>query len=274
MRWAVVHQSEKNWGVGRYTRLVLSVPVAAPPTSEHFIACHGFPPYMHSILEALALLPAGSRILDIPSGRGQFSDALREAGLDAVSADLNGQREDYLPLDMSAPLPLEDASFDAVVCTEGLEHLLAPQSLVEELVRIVKPGGSIYLSVPNVHNFYSRLQFLFTGTLFQFQAYDVPDTPRTYQGDRCHVTPITFPQLRWWAWMAGAEVVELLADKEKRKLGKPLYWMLHQLGRPWRRKLEKSGTVELEARNQRLQEMLNSKKTLYARSLVLHLKRK
>ncbi|MCP4094500.1 MAG: class I SAM-dependent methyltransferase [Planctomycetes bacterium] len=252
----------------------MSVPVAAPPTSEHFIACHGFPPYMHSILEALALLPAGSRILDIPSGRGQFSDALREAGLDAVSADLNGQREDYLPLDMSAPLPLEDASFDAVVCTEGLEHLLAPQSLVEELVRIVKPGGSIYLSVPNVHNFYSRLQFLFTGTLFQFQAYDVPDTPRTYQGDRCHVTPITFPQLRWWAWMAGAEVVELLADKEKRKLGKPLYWMLHQLGRPWRRKLEKSGTVELEARNQRLQEMLNSKKTLYARSLVLHLKRK
>jgi SAM-dependent methyltransferase len=243
-------------------------------TSEHFIACHGFPPYMHSILGQLSKLSPGSRILDIPAGRGQFSDALREAGLDAVSADLNGQRDDYLPLDMSAPLPLEDASFDAVVCTEGLEHLLSPQALVEELVRIVKPGGSLYLSVPNVHNFYSRLQFLFTGTLFQFQAYDVPDTPRNFQGDRCHVTPITFPQLRWWAWMAGADVIDLLPDKEKRKFGKPLYWFLHQMGRPWRRKLERSGTSELEARNLKLQQILNSKKARYARSLVVHLRRR
>lgn len=248
---------------------------AAPPeAAPAFIASHSFTPYMQAILAELQALPGSPRVLDLPAGRGQFTDALRAASIDAVPADLNGLREDYLPLDMSSALPLEDASFDAVVCTEGLEHLLAPQELVAELVRITKPGGLVYLSIPNVHNFYSRLQFLFTGTLFQFQAYDIPDTPRDHRGDRGHVSPITLPQLRWWCWMAGAEVEELLPDKEKRRSLKPLYWLLHQLGRPWRGRLERSGPEELSERNQGLKSLINNKITLCSRSLVLRLRRK
>lgn len=238
-----------------------------------FIASKSFTAYMTRILEELRELPAGSRILDIPAGHGQFTDALREAGLDPVPVDLNGLREEYLPLDMSQPLPLDDASFDAVVCTEGLEHLLAPQELVAELVRVVKPDGAVYLSVPNLHNFHSRLQFLFTGTHYQFQAFDVPDTPRDHQGDRGHVSPITLPQLRWWAKMAGAEVEAQLMDKQKRKALKPLYLLLHGLGAPWRRSLLKTAPDTLKSRNEELQGLLYSREGLFSRSLVLRLRR-
>jgi len=239
-----------------------------------FIASHSFTPYMRAILAELSARPPGTRVLDLPAGHGQFTDALREAGLEAVPADLNGVREDYLPLDMAAPLPLEDASFDAVVCTEGLEHLLAPQNLVAELVRVTRPGGVLYLSVPNVHNFYSRLQFLFTGMLYQFQAYDIPDTGRHHHGDRGHVSPITLPQLRWWAHMAGADLEEVLPDKHKRKALKPLYWLLHQAGRPWRRRLRASAPEALGERNRELQSLFDNKQTLYSRSLVLRLRRR
>ena len=43
---------------------------------------------------------------------------------------------------------LADSSFDYVVCTEVLEHTLRPFEAVEELWRILRPGGRLFLSVP------------------------------------------------------------------------------------------------------------------------------
>ena len=43
---------------------------------------------------------------------------------------------------------IPDNKFDAVVCTEVIEHVNNPFSVAEELYRIVKPGGKIYISTP------------------------------------------------------------------------------------------------------------------------------
>ena len=43
---------------------------------------------------------------------------------------------------------IEDASFDYMVCTEVLEHLLRPFDAVDEMWRLLKPGGWLFLSVP------------------------------------------------------------------------------------------------------------------------------
>ena len=43
---------------------------------------------------------------------------------------------------------LADASYDYVVCTEVLEHTLEPFDAVNEIWRIAKPGGKLFLSVP------------------------------------------------------------------------------------------------------------------------------
>ena len=45
-------------------------------------------------------------------------------------------------------LPFADSSLDAVICSEVLEHVDSPQESVEELIRVLKPGGIMALSVP------------------------------------------------------------------------------------------------------------------------------
>lgn len=46
------------------------------------------------------------------------------------------------------PLPYKDASFDVILCTETLEHLDEPVKLIEEVKRVLKPGGEFIVSVP------------------------------------------------------------------------------------------------------------------------------
>ncbi len=46
------------------------------------------------------------------------------------------------------PLPLEDASFDVVVCLEVLEHIREQQTAIDEFMRVLKPGGVLLISVP------------------------------------------------------------------------------------------------------------------------------
>jgi SAM-dependent methyltransferase len=45
-------------------------------------------------------------------------------------------------------LPFEDASFDTVLCTEVLEHLPDPASVLGEIARVLKPGGRLLATVP------------------------------------------------------------------------------------------------------------------------------
>jgi SAM-dependent methyltransferase len=47
-------------------------------------------------------------------------------------------------------LPYPPASFDALVCSEVLEHLADPEAALRRLVRLLKPGGRVYASVPNL----------------------------------------------------------------------------------------------------------------------------
>ncbi len=49
-------------------------------------------------------------------------------------------------------IPFPDNSFDAVICTEVLEHVAEPIKILNEIRRVLKPGGEIYLSVPFVWN--------------------------------------------------------------------------------------------------------------------------
>ena len=57
-------------------------------------------------------------------------------------------------------LPLADAQVDLVIATDILEHQLEPERLLAEFRRVLKPGGSLVLTVPNLTSYNNRLSML------------------------------------------------------------------------------------------------------------------
>lgn len=112
-------------------------------------------------LEAtLKKIPAGSKILDAGAGECQFKKFCSH--LDYVSQDFaqyTGSGEaglqtgtwDNSRIDIVSDIvsiPVADASFDAVMCTEVFEHIPEPVAAIKELHRILKPGGFLILTSP------------------------------------------------------------------------------------------------------------------------------
>lgn len=109
--------------------------------------------------QARALAP-GSRVLDVGAGpckyRPLFAHCVyKSQDFGAHQASNHGpmpEREwiygriDYVSDAASIPVP--DASFDAVLCTEVLEHVPEPIRVVGELARVLRPGGKLILTAP------------------------------------------------------------------------------------------------------------------------------
>jgi ubiquinone/menaquinone biosynthesis C-methylase UbiE len=68
-------------------------------------------------------------------------------------------------VNLNAPLPFKDATFDGVNLVEVIEHVEHQPQLIREIGRVLKPSGVVVISTPNVLNMFSRLRFLFTGFL-------------------------------------------------------------------------------------------------------------
>jgi SAM-dependent methyltransferase len=99
-----------------------------------------------------ARLPAGSRVLDVGAGSAQYRGFFQHCdyrthdfGLEPSTAG-NYARLDYQS-DIMA-IPVGDESFDAVLCTEVLEHVPDPVGAIQELARILRRGGTLLLSAP------------------------------------------------------------------------------------------------------------------------------
>ena len=56
-----------------------------------------------------------------------------------------------------AGLPLADSSVDVVIMSELIEHLVDPDSTLDEAWRVLRPGGSLLLSTPNLAAWYNRV---------------------------------------------------------------------------------------------------------------------
>lgn len=102
-----------------------------------------------------SLLVPGTRILDVGAGSCPYRPLFAHCEYRAQDfAGLEGEqlrhgaygRIDYV-CDASA-IPAEDASFDAVLCTEMLEHVPDPGAVVREIARLLKPGGKLMLTAP------------------------------------------------------------------------------------------------------------------------------
>jgi len=101
------------------------------------------------------LLPQGTRILDAGAGSCPYRDFFDHCEYKAQDfASLSNEQLSggkYGQIDYVcdiASIPVPDASFDAILCSEVLEHLPEPVSVIQEFFRILKPGGKLILTAP------------------------------------------------------------------------------------------------------------------------------
>jgi SAM-dependent methyltransferase len=243
--------------------------VLTPPSPAEFSHRHNFTAYMKIVAGMTARLPRG-RVLDLPAGAGQMSQALRDQGHEVVPADINAHDPSYVWVDMTARLPFPDESFDAVVCLEGIEHVLRPHDLLGELFRVCRVGGSVIVSTPNISSMFSRIQFFYTGTFHQFHFTQLRDLPPGTPDDRFHVSPVDLG----WLWHHGSywggDVVEATADRIKKKFLLPVYGLTHLFGWPWAHKLFiRKGRPEHAERNRAMFRHARSWKVTTGRSLIV-----
>jgi SAM-dependent methyltransferase len=109
----------------------------------------------------------GRRVLDLGCRTGSLTrayvDGNEVVGLDADREALAEAAElgiETVWADAEERLPFDDASFDVVVAAELLEHLREPESVVAEVARVLRPGGTFAGSVPNAYRLKNRLRVL------------------------------------------------------------------------------------------------------------------
>jgi len=137
-----------------------------PSRAYHEALWRAIPPGLEPADFALRLrflldrLPPGARVLDLGCGEGAFAAALARSGTDVLAVDvaeepLRRARAAYPELhvqliDGEGEWDLADASFDAVWAGEVIEHVADTAGWMSELRRVLRSGGVLLLSTPQL----------------------------------------------------------------------------------------------------------------------------
>lgn len=153
-------RSDLNARIERFRRLVRTMIMLEKMDRQanvNIAAVHGFNADARDewVADRARSVVAGSRVLDVGAGtapyrnlfahcRYETQDFSRYQGYQGPEGQYG--RIDYVSDITSIPVP--DASFDVVLCTEVLEHVPRPIEALKEMVRVAKPGGRLLLTAP------------------------------------------------------------------------------------------------------------------------------
>lgn len=178
--------------------------IRALATDDHYPA----------VLKLFDGAPRG-RILDVPAGHGAFAQELLKLGYSDIhcldiNADafvLKDERVRFQRHDVKDPLPYPDGYFDHVFSIEGIEHFHNPWVFTSELCRVLKPGGSMYISTPNTFSVDARIKYLVSGYFPRFKPLmQHPDQVMDHPVDDAHISPIYFWQLNYFLMLGGVNI--------------------------------------------------------------------
>ena len=119
-------------------------------------------------------LAAGSTVLDVGCGRGEFLRGFKHVGLLPRGLDIIHFPEKYLE-DFEVQIanfeqerfPFADESFDVIFSKSVIEHLHSPENFMNECRRVLKPGGRIIIMTPD----WQSHRYVFYGDHTHVQPY-------------------------------------------------------------------------------------------------------
>lgn len=204
------------------------------------------------------------RLLDAGSGGDALGRVLKERGFDVFSLDLYARphlKDRFVRADMNANLPFVDGAFDYVLCSESLQYLENHAGLFREFQRVLKRGGSVVVSIPNILNASSRLYFMHRGYYPSFKPIRTVDESKEW--DSIAYNPISFVEILEFMKRNNFELRSVNASRMKSS-SLPLYPFLkalYSLGLLFERRAEKA---ELLRR-------LSSREALLGDHLIIHM---
>jgi len=162
--------------------------MALPGTHERLLAA----------LTGAVPLEEGMTALDIGAGHGALAARLQQKGLsvsacDVVTGNFAVPGIECRRIDPSGVLPYDTDSFDIAVAVEVLEHVNGHDRFFAEAARVLKPGGTLLFTTPNILSLKSRLLFLLSGTFYSFG----PLVPFTTDPVGQHISPFTLNRYVW-----------------------------------------------------------------------------
>jgi len=229
-------------------------------------------PIQRAVLDTLPMLhlPSGARILDAPcGGAAALTLALLEGGYQAIGADIEREAANllgnaYAEVDLNAKLPWDNGRFDAVVSTEGIEHLENHYFFLREMSRVLKPGGSIIITTPNILSLRSRMRFFGSG----FFGRDARPLNEAARNPLHHIGLATFPELRYEMHLSGFRLIAV-----SHIIVKPVSY-LYSIYVPWmflytRMAFRKEKDPKQRKRNREILRTLFSPSVLFGEFLML-----
>jgi 2-polyprenyl-3-methyl-5-hydroxy-6-metoxy-1,4-benzoquinol methylase len=164
-------------------------------------------------VDILPFIPQGGvdRVLEVGCGNGATLSYLKEYGLAqevvgielmasvAAQADANiDQMQVGDAVALVQQLPSDH--FDVVLCLDVLEHMVDPWSFVESLERVIKPGGCLIASIPNVRTLPVICKLLFGGKFVYAQQGIMDRTHLRFFTRRSALALMQTAQLQLSAW--------------------------------------------------------------------------
>lgn len=158
-----------------------------------------------------------AKILDLACGNGDVTEFLAGSGFRNVySVDFSAEGvemtrkrggQNILQADICTPLPYEENFFDYILWLDNIEHLVSPQSALDNIKRSLKKEGSLLLSVPNMGYWFYRLYYLKTGNVIGTDG-ELPDG---------HINlPWEYQHIRFF----NEKYIKMFLEKDGFKIGK------------------------------------------------------
>lgn len=198
---------------------------------------------VHDKVLEIALRLPGSMVFDAPAGHGALTKKLLQAGKSVTAGDIDTDKFmldsksdnlELLKLDLTDPaFSVEEAKFDTAICVEGVEHLENQWILTRNLCRILKPGGFLILTTPNILNFRSRVRYFLEGRYEFFKRPLVCGVSNAHDLDTYHIAPVSYFELQFILEKAGFSIRELHANKYTSRnavsmLLRPIFRMIYE----------------------------------------------